>query len=140
MSHVVALAIALGIGGPPDKLPEKELKAVEGKWAVEKFIHPDREITPDGVTVVFKGGAIDFDKSAPGEVVEVDGVTDPKCLDFKIKTGSGALKEGAAYESVYKVDGDTLTWAVYLGKGKNRPAGFDKQDEVMVMVLKRLKE
>src|SRR4051812_22382416 len=75
---------------------QKELKAVEGKWAVVKFIHPDRETTPDDVTVEFKGRTIGFDKSAAGEVVELDPATDPRCLDFKIKTGSGALRDGSA--------------------------------------------
>jgi uncharacterized protein (TIGR03067 family) len=138
------LAIVLGIlaptlADPPKKLPSKELKAIEGKWTVVKFIHSDRETTPDEVTVEFKAGTINFAQAAAGEVVELEPTTDPKCLDFKIKTGSGALKEGAAYESIYKLDGDTLTWAVYLGKGKNRPAGFEKHDGVLIMVLKRVK-
>ena len=76
-------------------------------------------------------------RTGPPVCVERSG---PRCLDFKIKTGSGALKEGVAYESVYELDGDTLTWVVDLGKAKNRPAGFEKQGCVMIMVLKRVKK
>ena len=144
---VVVLAGLLAGSGPvaPTKeLPEaakNELRALEGKWRVVKFLHSDRESTPgtgeDEVTVEFKGGTIDFAGSATGVVVELDPATDPKCLDFK-----GLYKKDTIYESVYKRDGDTLTWAVYHGRGKSRPVSFDKPTDagVMVMVLNRVKD
>ena len=149
---VVLLAGLLAAAGPaaPSKgLPEaakKELRSLEGKWRVAKFLHSDRETTPgegdDAVVVEFKGNTIDFAGSATGVVVELDPATDPKCLDFKALVGSGVFKKGSTYESVYKLDGDVLTWAVYVGRGKNRPTAFDKPTDagVMVMVLNRVKE
>ena len=150
------LAIILGIMGvlpipanPPKELSEaarKELKTLEGKWRVVKFLHFDRETTPEAdgydVIVEFKGNTIDFNKSATGVVIELDPATDPKCLDFKVPVGSGVFKNGSTYESVYKLDGDTLTWAVYTGRGKSRPTAFDKPTEAgaMVLVLNRVKD
>ncbi|HJZ58586.1 MAG TPA: TIGR03067 domain-containing protein [Gemmataceae bacterium] len=143
------LLAASGPAAPSKELPEaakKELKALEGKWRVVKFLHSDRDTTPgtgeDEVTVEFKGNTIDFAKAATGVVAELDPATDPKCLDFKAQVGSGVFKKDSTYESVYKLDGDTLTWAVYVGRGKNRPVAFDKPTDagVMVMVLNRIKE
>ena len=72
----------------------------------------------------------------------MDSATDPKCLDFKARVGSGLFKKGSTYESVYKLDGDTLTWAVYTGRGKNRPTAFDRPTDagVKVLALNRIKE
>ena len=144
---VVVVAGLLAVSGPaaPSKeLPEaakKELKSLQGKWRVTKFLHADRETTPGegelAVVVEFKGNTIDFAGSATGVVVELDPTTDPKCLDFK-----GLYKKDTIYESVYKRDGDTLTWAGYHGQGKNRPTDFNKPTDakVMVIVLSRVKE
>jgi uncharacterized protein (TIGR03067 family) len=138
-----------GLQAPSKGLPEpakKELKALEGKWRVVKFVHSDRETTPgmgeDEVTVEFNGYTIDFAGSAAGVVAELDPTTDPKCLDFKARVGSGVFTTGSTYESVYKLDGNTLTWAVYTGRGKNRPVTLDKPTDagVMVLELTRVKE
>ena len=106
-----------------------------------KFLHSDRETTPDGLVVEFKGDAIDFAGVATATVVATP-ATDPKCLAFKVRRGSGVLKKGSTCESVYKRDGNTLTWAFYHGRGKNRPTALDKPTDrgVMVMVFKRVKE
>jgi uncharacterized protein (TIGR03067 family) len=150
LRNVFVLAVVMGVAvtsapaDPPKELSKeakKELKALEGKWRVVKFTHSDRETTPGegdyAVVVEFKGKTIDFAGSATGVVVEVDTTTDPKCLDFK-----GLYKKDTIYESVYKRDGDNLTWAIYHGQGKNRPVSFDKPTDpkVMVIVLNRVKE
>jgi uncharacterized protein (TIGR03067 family) len=146
---LAGLLVASGPAAPPKEVPEaakKELKALEGKWRVVKFLHADRETNPgtdeDEVTVEFKGDTVDFAGAATGVVAELDPATDPKCFDFKVAAGSGVFKAGTTYESVYKRDGDTLTWAVYTGRGKNRPATLDKPTDagVMVMVLNRIKD
>lgn len=146
----VPLALVFTIpADPPKELPpaaKDELKTLEGKWKVVKVLHPDLATTPaaDGyeAIVAFKGSAIDFNGAGAGEVIELDPATDPKCLDFKVGKESGVLKEGATCESVYKLDGDTLTWAMYVGRGKNRPATFDKPAVKggIVFVLERVKE
>ena len=68
-----AIAIVTGVAvtsvsaDPPWGLSgaaKMELKALEGKWRAEKFLHSDRETTPgaDGVpfVVTIAGGKIDF--------------------------------------------------------------------------------
>lgn len=142
----ILLAASLGVpADPPKELPaaaRAELKTLEGKWRVVRFLHADRETTEAGVVVEFKGGRIDFAGVGAGEVLEVDPATDPKCLDFKVVKESGALRKGMTYESVYKLDGDRLTWAIHTGREKNRPAGFGKPSlaGTMVIVLERVKE
>jgi uncharacterized protein (TIGR03067 family) len=139
---------ASGLAAPPKGLPEaakKELKVLSGKWKVVKFVYSDRETTPeagDGVIVEFKGDRIDFAGATTGVVEAMDHATDPKCLDFKAQGMSGVFKKGSPYESVYKLDGDKLTWAVYVGRGKIRPMSLDKPKEagVMLMMLERIKE
>jgi uncharacterized protein (TIGR03067 family) len=140
---LAGLLAASGPAAPSKELPEaakQELKALEGKWRVVRFLHSDRETTPgegdEAVVVEFRGDTIDFDGSATGVVVGLDPTTDPRCLDFK-----GLYKKDTIYESVYKRDGDTLTWAAYLGQGKSGPTAFDKPTDpgVMVIVLGRVK-
>jgi uncharacterized protein (TIGR03067 family) len=145
--------LALGVGAviapapadPPKELSgqaKRELKTLEGKWRIVKILFSDREATPDGLVVEFKGGTIDFDSSATGAVVALDPATGPKCLDFKMRTEFGILKKGATYESVYRCDGDTLKWAFYHGRGKSRPTTLGRPTDpgVMVMVFSRVKE
>jgi uncharacterized protein (TIGR03067 family) len=125
---------------------KRELRALEGKWRAVRFLHSDRETVPgadgDPFVVTIAGGKIDFAGVATAEVTDLDPATDPKCLDFTARGESGVLKAGAAYESVYKRDGDTLTWAFYHGRGKSRPAGLGKPTDpgLMVLVLTRVKE
>jgi uncharacterized protein (TIGR03067 family) len=147
---VLAALLALSLAAPtepPKELPaaQKELKALEGKWQIVRMLFSDREVPDhdDGEVFEFKGHAIDIaGGSGAGGVVELDPETDPKCLDFKTSKGFGVLKKGVTFESSYKIDGDTLTWAVYVGRGKYRPTTLDKPtvEGVMVMVLKRVKE
>jgi uncharacterized protein (TIGR03067 family) len=155
LKDVFTLAMTMGVviapvfADTPKELSgaaKRELKKLEGKWRVVRVLHSDRETTPgtddDPVVIEFKGDMINIARSATGAVVELDPATDPKCLDFKARVGSGVFKKGSTYESVYKRDGDTLTWAVYTGRGKNRPVAFDKPTDagVKVIVLNRVKE
>ncbi len=156
LKMVFFLAVVLGTVGVtplladlPKERPvavKKELKTLEGKWRKVKFLHFDFESAPapgdDDVIVEFKGDSIDFNGSAVGVVVELDAATDPKCLDFEVRSGGCIFRKGSTYESIYKRDGDSLIWAVYHGRGKNRPTAFDKPTErgVIVMIFDRIKE
>jgi len=146
---VAVVAISAAGADPPKELSaeaKRELKALGGKWRAVKFLHADRETVPgtddDSFVITITGGKIDLAGVATAEVIDLDPATDPKCLDFKAGMGSGVLKASAVYESVYKRDGDTLTWAFYHGQGKSRPTSLDKPTDpaLMVMVLSRVKE
>jgi uncharacterized protein (TIGR03067 family) len=145
LATVLGVVIAPTLADSPKELSgeaKRALKALEGKWQAVKFLHADRETTPDALVVEFKGDTIDFAGAATGVVVTLDPATEPKCLDFKVRVGSGLLKQGSTYESVYQRDGDSLTWAFYHGRGKNRPTAFEKPTDpgVIVMVFNRVKE
>jgi uncharacterized protein (TIGR03067 family) len=145
LAMVMEVAIAPGLADAPKNLSgaaKRELKTLEGKWRIVKILFSDREATPDGHVFEFKGGTIDFDRSATGAVVALDPATNPKCLDFKMRVAFGVLKKGSTYESVFKCNGDRLTWAFYYGRGKNRPTAFDQPTDprAMVIVLKRVKD
>ncbi len=148
---VVLLAGMLAVFGPvalPAELPEaskKELKALEGKWGVAKVVFSDREAIhdpDDRLIFTFEGNTIDFAKSGSGVIVALDPGTVPKCMDFELHKEFGVLKKGTTYESTYKIDGDRLTWAVHVGREKNRPLTFDKPADAstLVIVLDRVKE
>ncbi|HJZ56221.1 MAG TPA: TIGR03067 domain-containing protein [Gemmataceae bacterium] len=144
---IVALSLTAAPADPPKELSEaakKELKKFEGKWKAEKVTSSEGEITPpDGEGMLeIKDRKILLDGKSFGEITELDPSVDPKCLDFKVLVGKGALSEGTVIETIYKIDGDTLTWAVYLGADKKRPANFDapKEAGTFVVVLKRVKE
>src|SRR5262245_40517283 len=68
---VITLAIGVVVVAPVQADPPKELsaaakrqlKALEGKWRVVRFLHPGRETAPEAgeeVVVEFKGRSIDF--------------------------------------------------------------------------------
>ena len=149
LTVAIGLGSAMLWGNEPKELPDaakKELKALEGKWSVEKVVHSDRETTPgdddDKLIFSFKGSTIDFAEFASGVIVELDPTTEFKCLDFKMLKEFGVLKKGTTYESIYKLDGDTLTWAVHVGREKSRPVTLDKPTDAgtLVIVLTRVKE
>lgn len=125
---------------------KKELKKLEGKWQLVKLTSTEGEREATAVEaellLEFKGKLMRIGGKEIAEVRALDPGVDPKCLDFKAVAGMGEIKEGTVYESVYKIDGDTLTWAVYVGAGNKRPANFDapKDAGTFVVVLKRVKD
>jgi uncharacterized protein (TIGR03067 family) len=76
------------------------------------------------------------------EVAAMDPSTTPKILDLKALLDEGPLTKGSVVEAIYKLDGDDLTIALYIGEGKKRPEKFESEKESMVIVvtLKREKK
>jgi uncharacterized protein (TIGR03067 family) len=143
---VAALAVLVALATLPDpteKWPEaaqKELKALHGRWRVEKYLMKDREESPPEEQVIkIKGRFLLTNGEVEAEFAAIDPGTSPKCLDVNLRDPG---RKDPIAEGVFKLDGDTLTICLYLGEGKNRPTGFDppKDEEVMVAVLKRVKE
>ena len=148
LASVTGVAITPGLAEESKELSQeakRKLKVLEGKWQAVKLVHADREVAQgtgfDEFVVEFRGSTIDLGGVLTASVVALDPETAPTCLDFKVASGSGVLKKGATYESVYQLDGDTLTWAFYHGREKNRPTSVDKPTDpaVMVMVFNRVK-
>jgi uncharacterized protein (TIGR03067 family) len=128
----------------PPKLTEagqKELKALQGKWQIQKEARFDeeRDRSADANAVVeFKGHKLIAEGKEVGEVAALDPTTDPKCIDLKIDEGPA---KGMTVEAVYKIDGDNLTISISLTE-KKRPTNFDKPKEAgsILVTLKRIKE
>jgi uncharacterized protein (TIGR03067 family) len=135
--------LALSAGADPlDKAAMKELKALEGDWVVVRFEAGGKKhmAGPDEqVILTFRGAKWTFSAAAEqGEVLALDAASSPKLIDLK-KTrrgGGGLVREG-----IYKLDGDTLTLALYQGTEKKRPTSFDTPTEagMVVFVLRRAK-
>jgi uncharacterized protein (TIGR03067 family) len=148
---VLATLLALALAAPADPPKEKELSAeakkelkkLEGKWKVAKLgvNGQERTLGPDDreLAAEIKDGKWIFTGVEKAEIVAIDPTTEPKCIDFKsVEKG----RAGTVDEAIYKIDGDTLTIALYQGKGKQRPANFDtpKDAGTILVVLNRVKE
>ena len=146
---VALLFLALAAPLDPPKLSDeaaKELKTFDGKWTVVKEIlstgeRESPQFNGKDIVVEFKDRKMMFGELSLFEIATLDPSTDPKCLDVKSLVDFGALKKGTTYESIYKFDGDTLTWVGYAGEDKKRPANFDAPKDALtgVLVLKRVK-
>ena len=153
---LIALVLSLAVLGaePLPEAAQKELRLLQGKWIVVRGerngksfdlpkdgdmtliveIKDDKWLLSDG-----KAGSPQADKA---RLVMIDPKTNPKCLDKKsVEKGV----EGTMIESIYKIEGDTLTICqydgTYKGKQKQRPSEFKSNDtDTLVMVLERLKK
>jgi uncharacterized protein (TIGR03067 family) len=145
---LVTLSLSAPVAEEP-KLTEaakKDLKALEGKWKAVKAVTNGEEETPmtDGAEVIleFKGRKILLNDKEVLVIATLDPSTDPKILDIKALADMGPLRKDTVLEAIYKLDGDALTLAVYVGEGKKRPEKFEspKDSGVVVVTLKREKK
>jgi uncharacterized protein (TIGR03067 family) len=139
------LTVCLALFVPAAPLPkaaEKELRELQGKWAVVRLVAKDGAVEyeeGDRYILEFRGRKWIFDGQESAEITAIDPSTDPICLDTKSLEKQTKEKE---QEAVYKREGDTLRIAWYSGKGKQRPTGFDKptDPDTLVITLKRVKK
>jgi uncharacterized protein (TIGR03067 family) len=150
---VVAFSLVVSADPPKEKekgLPEaakKELKKLEGVWKAVKLVREGTEeespkMGGEDVVIEFKGNALLRNGKDFLEVTAVDPSTDPKCIDFKAIVDSGPVTKGTVFESIYKLDGDTLLLALHPEGGSNRPAKFEspKESKVIVVTFQREKK
>lgn len=156
MSTAIITVLLLATADPPrekkDKeLPEatqKELKKLEGKWKVVKFLDSAREIEigtdKRDLFWTFKGAVVTLEfgyaENETLKIAALDPGTDPKCIDL-IEMTKG--QPDRTLEGVFKIDGDTLLLALHVSNdSKQRPVGFDKPTDrqTIVWTLKRVKE
>jgi uncharacterized protein (TIGR03067 family) len=147
---LAALSFVVATADEP-KLTEaaqKELKKLEGKWKPTKVVinGNDENAGDKDVLIEIKGRmltAIENGKEREVfEFVALDPSVTPKLLDLKALMDMGPLKKGTVYEAIYKLDGDDLSLAVYVGEGKQRPEKLEseKESNVVVVTLKREKK
>jgi uncharacterized protein (TIGR03067 family) len=151
---LVTLTLAAPAALPDDKdkekpLPEaaqKELKKIEAKWKAVKAVANGNEEADKEIYIEFKGRKLivtdDGKEMEFFEVSALDPSTTPKLLDLKSLVDMGPIAKGMVFEAIYKLDGDDLTIAIYIGEGKKRPEKFESEKDSMVVVvtLKREKK
>src|SRR5687767_11855936 len=132
LATLLTLALAVP-AAPKDKEKEltaaakKDLTALEGKWkATEILVEGKEEMPPEAEAIAeFKGRKFLIAGKEVFDIANLDPSTDPKCLDFKALADMGEIRKDTVYEGIYKIDGDTLTLALYIGDGQKRPAKFE---------------
>jgi uncharacterized protein (TIGR03067 family) len=146
LATLLSLSLIVSPANRPEEkekeLPEaaqKELKKLEGKWKATKLVVEGREEEPqmDGRDVIVEFKARKFllaDKDL-FQVATLDPTTNPKLLDFKAVMDMGEISKGKTYEGIYKLDGDTLVVALYIGEGQKRPEKFESAEGSRVVVV-----
>lgn len=139
---ICVLALSLGSAvAADDKANAADLKAMVGKWKVEKATLGGMDVTDMVKTLTLElqpGGKwkMEFGEGKADGTVALDASKTPKELD--VKTENGAQK-GMTMKGIYKLDSDTMT-VCYNAGGGERPKGFDaKGDMVLLIVYKRMK-
>jgi uncharacterized protein (TIGR03067 family) len=141
---LVGYLLLLSAGAAPlNAAALKELKALEGDWVVERIEANGKKHEPDDGKewkLTIKGtkwtSALTGEK---GEVVALDPSCTPRLIDLKSVPPTD--RPAFIREGIYKLNGDTLTIALYQGKDKKRPTSFETPSEAgtVVFVLKRVK-
>jgi uncharacterized protein (TIGR03067 family) len=137
MLMVAAVSLAVLSGDPPTPSTSKELKQLQGEWALQggERNGTKLELQPDDPKMVLeiRGDKWIFMGQEKGRIIAIDS----RNLDTK---SSEEGRVGEVDEGIYKLNGDMLTICYYQGKGKNRPTEFaSKDDDTMLVVLKRAK-
>ena len=125
---------------PLPEAAQKDLKKLEGKWkAVKAVVNGNEENEGKEIFIEFKGRKVIVTDNGKEmeffEVATLDPSTTPKLLDLKALVDMGPLTKGSVYESIYKVDGDDLSIAIYFGEGKKRPEKFESEKDSMTVVV-----
>jgi uncharacterized protein (TIGR03067 family) len=125
---------------PFDEAARKELKALEGDWALQRLEAEGKKHEPgpdERMVLTIKGAKWSFPATGEqGEVIALGTSSSPRLIDLK-STRRG--REALVREGIYKLDGDTLVIALYQGKEKKRPTSFDTPTEsgTVLFVLER---
>jgi uncharacterized protein (TIGR03067 family) len=134
---------AATFGGKPDDAAEKDLKALVGKYKIEKA-----ELGGKDTLALFKELRFEIPESGKyklelgGQKDEGTFSVDPskKPAEMDIKGVEGPNK-GKTIKAIYKLDGDTVSICYGLGGG-DRPTKFETKDGTMqfLAVYKREKK
>jgi uncharacterized protein (TIGR03067 family) len=136
------LLCAIGANADPaaDKLTEA-LKPFQGKWMLERTLTTgDKFVRKPGendIVLEFKGQKLLVNGNDAGEVLAVHNDIKPTGFDLRrVDVPEG----GKADEAIYKIDGDKLTIAIYIGGERLRPANFDEPTKDGIVVAEFTKQ
>lgn len=140
-----ALLISLFVlaADPFSKEAVKELESLKGEWVLER-LDANGQMNDikveDRPIITINGTTWKINKNDnPILVTQIDPTTQPKLIDLKTPDGDDkhTLREG-----IYKIEGDTLHLCLFVGGGRERPAGFEKagSEETVLAILRRKKD
>ena len=126
---------------------KKELKALQGVWKATKLVRGEvEEENPkeggNDVFIEFKDRTLLLNDKEFLTITGLDPSTDPKIIDFKALIDRGPVSKDTVFEGIYKLDGDTLTLALNIEGGTNRPAKFEtgKDPKITIVTFAREKK
>lgn len=139
---LIAFVAAATAAGRSDDATEKDLKALVGKWKVEKA-----ELGGNDAMALFKGLTLEISKDGKYTVVLGDLkdsgklVLDPSKIPAEMSiTGIEGPNKDKTIKAIYKLDGDTVT-ICYALTGGDRPAKFEaKEAQHFLAVYQREKK
>jgi uncharacterized protein (TIGR03067 family) len=115
---------------------DAELKALEGRWAIEAATLGGRDHLEDftGMVLTVKGKdfVIDFAENSDKGTFTIDASKAPKWID--IKTTAKGPFFGKTMQGIYKIEKDRLVICCEVD-GKTRPAKFEAPEKSRNMLL-----
>jgi uncharacterized protein (TIGR03067 family) len=144
MKAIALAALALGLLTRAGETQADDAKAAEdgfqGTWTFARFERGGKDLTD---TPQFKSAdvKIDGNQFRSGAIVatlRLDPFQNPKAIDFQYTKGPFA---GQTVKAIYKLDGDTLTFARAAKEGDNRPTEFTStpNNGQILAILRRTK-
>lgn len=133
---VVALALAAPLGA--DEKADADLKAMVGKWKVQKAELGGKDIAEHLKELKFEiraGGkyTVEVGEEKDDGSFTVDPSKSPKVMDVK---PTGGPHKGKTVKAIYKIDGDTFVvcYDFDTDTGK-RPEKFESKPDTMLLLI-----
>jgi uncharacterized protein (TIGR03067 family) len=139
----VLFAVAVPLASADEKA-DADLKAMVGKWKVEKAVLGGQDLTEHLKDMKFEitaGGkyTVEIGPENDAGTFTVDPAKSPKQLDVK---PTGGPNKGKTVKGIYKIDGDTMTICYdHMADAAKHPEKFESKDgtTLLLMVYKRQK-
>jgi uncharacterized protein (TIGR03067 family) len=139
---MLSIATAVGNDKKADDAIAADLKALVGKWKIEKAEIGGKEslaLFKELKFEITEGGKYALELGVKDEgTFTVDPGKSPKEMDIK---GEAGPNKGKTIKAIYKIDGDTMTICYELGGG-DRPTKFETKPDtkLFLAVYKREKK
>jgi uncharacterized protein (TIGR03067 family) len=139
LSTILLLAVGLGSDSPKEYDDATQMVGLEGSWRLVMIEYQGRRTRQSGAGVTFRRGTYTWTGS-PNGPKNGNYIIDPKQKPAQLAlTNTDGPMKGRTDKEIYRIDGDTLTMAMFLTKGEERPQSFDVKKDLVLWTFKRLK-